>query len=393
MDKVVRLMLVSENNNNKFYDMIAHGDTFTANWGRVGAKCQTKDYPISSWDKVYREKTNPNKSGGPYTDVTAHASINKTEKNLNIKDKDVKALINFLMSSAKQSITESYTVAVNEVTKKQLESAQELLEKLSIMSGKKTISTEEVNEVLLLLYRTIPRKMKDTRKYLLQEASHTFLDELLANEQNLLNTLSTQVVVSTSTSEEITLDSLNLSVEVASAEDRERIAKETDFKVGSQKIFKVINKDTEKVFESKGKTKLLYHGSRNENYLSIMMNGLKVNPVGVQINGKMFGYGVYAANKAQKSIGYTSLRGSCWATGSSDKAYLAIFEFNLGKMWDIFDGGKRHDSSMCSLNEQKVSAKGYDSVYAKGGYDLRNDEFIVYRSTQCTIKYLIELSK
>lgn len=38
---------------------------------------------------------------------------------------------------------------------------------------------------------------------------------------------------------------------------------------------------------------------------------------------------LYFATKARKSIGYTSLSGSRWASGSNNVAYLAIF-FDLG---------------------------------------------------------------
>ena len=42
--------------------------------------------------------------------------------------------------------------------------------------------------------------------------------------------------------------------------------------------------------------------------------------------------------------------------------------------------------------EQKLKAKGdYDSLFAKGGVDLKNNEYIVYNDNQCTIKYIIEL--
>lgn len=46
---------------------------------------------------------------------------------------------------------------------------------------------------------------------------------------------------------------------------------------------------------------------------------------------------------------------------------------------------------MGSLDLKKVKSKGFDSVYAKGGADLINDEFIVYEEERCTIKYLIEI--
>jgi poly [ADP-ribose] polymerase len=98
----------------------------------------------------------------------------------------------------------------------------------------------------------------------------------------------------------------------------------------------------------------------------------------------MFGDGIYFANKARKSIGYTDLQGSYWAGGSSNKAFLALYQVNVGDMWQIVHG----DSS---LNLRRVKAAGHDTVFAKGGADLRNDEHIIYESERSTIKYLVEI--
>ena len=124
--------------------------------------------------------------------------------------------------------------------------------------------------------------------------------------------------------------------------------------------------------------------------MSILQTGLKIRPKGVATTGSMFGNGIYAANKARKSIGYTSLKGSYWASGHSDRAYLAIFEFATGKEYEVLKKEK-YSYWMGNLDKQKVNDKGYDSVFAQGGVDLRNDEYIVYDSNQCTIRYLIEL--
>jgi poly [ADP-ribose] polymerase len=44
------------------------------------------------------------------------------------------------------------------------------------------------------------------------------------------------------------------------------------------------------------------------------------------------------------------------------------------------------------LSLSQLIKKGeYDSVFAHGGYDLRNNEFIIYSEPQCTIKYLVEV--
>ena len=37
----VYLVMVTTNNNNKYYRMIPHGDTFEAEYGRVGASCHS----------------------------------------------------------------------------------------------------------------------------------------------------------------------------------------------------------------------------------------------------------------------------------------------------------------------------------------------------------------
>ncbi|HRW21235.1 MAG TPA: hypothetical protein P5509_04625 [Bacteroidales bacterium] len=66
---------------------------------------------------------------------------------------------------------------------------------------------------------------------------------------------------------------------------------------------------------------------------------------------------------------------------------MAIFDFHLGNQKHI----THHDSSCYSLNKQKLAKDGYDSVYAHGGADLRNDEFIVYDAAQVTIKYIVEI--
>ena len=50
-----------------------------------------------------------------------------------------------------------------------------------------------------------------------------------------------------------------------------------------------------------------------------------------------------------------------------------------------------HDSSCYNLNYNDLKKEGFDSVFAHGGADLRNNEFIVYNECQTTIKYIIEI--
>lgn len=380
---MIKLICVTPDNNNKFYYMEnLNSGKFKVEYGRVGASSTTVFYDISKWDKKYNEKI---KKG--YIDVTEKISTKAKTSEINIDDVDVKDLIAFLMKESKQSILRDYSVSSDTVTKEQLDLVQDKLDKISSFSDYK-----EINEKLKEIYTIIPRKMYDTRDYFLKSFDYNFLTDLLQKEQKRLDTLRTQVSIDNN-SESITLESLGFSCELASDKDRKFIANNTDFRVKDQRIFKISNKETEKVFNpNKLKTKLLYHGSRNENFLSILQNGLKIRPTGVATTGSMFGNGIYAANKARKSIGYTSLRGSYWASGSSNRAYLAIFEFATGNEYPVLKN-QSYQYWMGRLTKSEVNRKGYDSVFAEGGADLRNDEYIVYDSNQCTIRYLIELTE
>lgn len=386
---MIKLICVTANNNNKFYYMEdLNNGTFKVTYGRVGATETTLTYPISQWDKKYNEKL---KKG--YIDVTEKIANVKKAGELNIEDTDVKDLISFLMSEAKQSIKRDYQISAESVTQEQLDEAQDIIDKINNVVNNDSANKEtEVNNYLRQLYVTIPRKMADTRMYFVKNYNEGFVRKLLQAEQSRLDTLKSQVVIS-NIDESITLEKLGFTCELASDKDKEIISKNTDFKLDRHRVFKISNKATEAVFNPNNlQTKLLYHGSKNENFLSILQTGLKIRPKGVQTTGSMFGDGIYAANKARKSIGYTSLRGSYWAGGRSNKAYLAIFEFATGKEWDLLDNTS-YSYWMGKIDKSQVNARGCDSVFAKGGIDLKNDEYIVYDSNQCTIRYLIELTE
>lgn len=397
---MIKLICVTANNNNKYYYMEdLNNGTFKVRYGRVGASETTLTYPISDWNKKYNEKI---KKG--YVDVTEKIASVKTTSELDIKDADVKDLVQFLMSAARQSIKKDYSISVGDVTQEQLDCVQELLDELNNLILPKVgvkddstyqvpnLSEHHINNILKQIYSIIPRKMYDTRSHFLNKFDLQFILELLQKEQQRLDTLKSQVKI-TQAKSDITLESLGFECELASEEDKEIIRKNTDFRLNKHRVFKISNKQTESVFNpDKLETKLLYHGSRNENFLSILQTGLKIRPAGVPTTGSMFGNGIYAANKARKSIGYTSLRGSYWASGSSNRAYLAIFEFATGKEWKVLDGQK-WSGWMGRLDKKQVNGKGCNSVFAQGGYDLRNDEYIVYDSNQCTIRYLIELTE
>ena len=159
--------------------------------------------------------------------------------------------------------------------------------------------------------------------------------------------------------------------------------------------YRVTNINTQAAFDqflhqvSNKKAELFWHGSRNENWLSILKTGLVLRPANAVITGKMFGYGLYFADKFKKSLNYTSLRGSYWAKGSQDKGFLALYDVHIGNQLKI----KNHQSWCYDLSENNLKKRGkmYDSLFAEGGADLINNEYIIYNQAQCTVKYIVEV--
>ena len=134
---------------------------------------------------------------------------------------------------------------------------------------------------------------------------------------------------------------------------------------------------------------MLFHGSRNENWWSIIQTGLILRPTNAIINGKMFGYGIYYAPKARKSLGYTSLNGSYWTKGHSSSGFMALMDVAYGKPYDVYS----FDSKYYNFNYDALqrNCPGANCLHAHEGNMLRNDEIIIYKEEQSTIKYLVEL--
>lgn len=123
----------------------------------------------------------------------------------------------------------------------------------------------------------------------------------------------------------------------------------------------------------------LFHGSKNSNNLSIMMNGFIIPPVNApHVTGRMFGNGVYAASASTKALNYAT---GYWSHSSNkySNVFMFITKFAMGKVYET------------QYSQPDGPPKGYNSIWAKSGRSLINDEYIVYNLGQTDITYLIEL--
>lgn len=393
------VMVTAGANNNKYYDMKPQGDMWVATYGRIGSGSQTRTYSKREWDKKYSEKIRKG-----YIDQTdLIQDLISTEKPTQSEYKEIdnakiKAIVERLQAMAKKAISENYTVSSNKVTQAMIDEAQ------NIITGLLNITDVKIfNDELLKLFATIPRKMSSVSSYVARDNGE--FNKIISREQDLLDIMKGQVVqkqVVEETKEtkpindNTVLEHLGLEFEECSKEDIATIK----VALGScsdkfHKAWKVKNLRTQKRFDDFIKennikdVRLLFHGSRNENWWSIINSGLRLRPTNAVITGKMFGYGIYYTPKARKSLGYTSLSGSYWARGSSSSGFMALMDVAYGKPYDVYS----FDSKYYNFNYEALqkNCPGANCLHAHEGNMLRNDEIIVYKEEQCTIKYLVEL--
>jgi hypothetical protein len=126
---------------------------------------------------------------------------------------------------------------------------------------------------------------------------------------------------------------------------------------------------------------LLFHGTASQNVWHILRSGL-VCPR-VPSHGRMFGDGIYFANRCTKSANYCSVS----RRGVPHLLFLA--DVAIGKPFVASD-------AMSGIN---AAPRGYDSVWGKAGYTrswgskLQFDEHIVYSTAQQSLRYLVTFDR
>ena len=186
------LILVDPNNNgvdsNKFYKMAGNGDdTFTVEYGRVGATPQTKTYPMSKWNSTLASKL---KKG--YVDrsdlmqeVIADSKIEDKSNGVDefslVQNLSVREIVKRLWDYANKTIQSAYSVRAEAVTQAMIDAAQEKID--YIAANYKNWSVEEFNKNLNELFIIVPRKMKRVSECLVSDSSE--YDKKLSEEQSI----------------------------------------------------------------------------------------------------------------------------------------------------------------------------------------------------------------
>ena len=411
------LIFVSPDNkgvdSNKYYRMTPNGDTFTVEFGRVGATPQTKTYSMSKWNSTLSSKL---KKG--YVDrsdlmqeVIADSKIEDKSNGVDefglVQNLSVREIVKRLWDYANKTIQSAYSVRAEAVTQAMIDAAQEKID--YIAANYKNWSVEEFNKNLNELFIIVPRKMKRVSDCLVSDSSE--YDKKLSEEQSLLDTMAGQVYkpkakIADTDSEikasESILQKMGITMEDVTQDEIARIKKAMGDSANKfYKAWRVTNLETEKNYQkftsenNIGNVKLLCHGSRNQNWFNILKMGLKIRPAGAIATGSMFGLGIYWSNPEKykggvaKSIGYTSL-GGYWTRDYQNCGFLAFFDVAIGDSVDAYSFDSKYYSY--NLDRLKKDNPKAWSLWAHGNTSmLRNDEIIVYDDRQMTIRYLVEI--
>ena len=418
--KPVYLTMVTDANNNKYYNCFPNGDgTFTVKYGRIGGHETTTSYPMSKWDSQIKSKLKKGYKDNSdlMQDVIEDNKVEEKDNNGQdefsvIKNISVRTIIKRLFDYANKVVQSSYRVSSSVVTQAMLDAAQEQIDYLA--KNYNILTVKEFNNKLLKLFNTIPRKMSYVPDYLTND-NDEFL-KVINREQDTLDSMRGMVykrvdksaVVASNPSDDTTsiLDKMGITMEDATDEDVAKIKKAMGDAAGKfYKAWRVSNKATEAAFQKYvtenniGNHKLCVHGSRNQNWANILKTGLKIRPSCAVYTGSLLGDALYFANPDKfhggvtKSVGYTSL-GGYWTGERQNCGFLAFFEVALGKSYVI----NSHDNKYHNMTLKKLKELDKDawSLWLNGaghsGWNtVINDEITVYNENQATIRYLVEI--
>jgi len=384
------------------------------NWYDVSEWDSFRDERISEgWEDVTdklvdRNKVLPKESKFDINEDRKAARILKRLKllaeGLSIKRKEEESQV--------ESLDKFYNTNMVLYTKRAIADGKKLLKALSEM--KLTDDTEkfvkEVNSIIRKLYIALPRLISESStglssKYLKMSGSkediskefNSILNREKENFENIKNVSENELKKLKRPEMDENSDTLATVIDgnkIIVKNPDETLIKEVKDRLRSiakeyKACWRVINETTEKEYNDDfSKTSgihqaesLLWHGSRTENWIKIIGNGLKIIPD--PEHGRMFGDGIYFAVKAAKSKGYTSVKDSKWSSGTDSTGFMALYKVRTGKTLDT--------KYSQDYNVESVNDKGFDCVYAHKGSQLMEDEVIIYKENQCTIFALVEI--
>ena len=401
----------SRSNHNKFYEITENDNgSLDIAHGRVDKTAIHHHY--EPWEKTFDGLKSEKERKG-YRDVTAlhmkkEVSSDKVAElsYKPVEDPVVQAALDKMIESSRMFISQNYSITADKITQKMIDEAQYDLSRLSsIAESNSPAALYEFNKALEELFMDIPRAMNNVRDYMAKSTDD--FDKIIQREGQMLDNLKgaiqiSQPAVAPDKSKDMTvLEARGLTMRQVTYKEEDRIIDHLgkdyhgDVERRFVRAFAVENQKTRENYEQYKKdhhisprsVKLFYHGSKVENWYSIMSSGLSLNP-DARTTGKMFGQGLYFAPECRKALNYMDVKGARWNSGQQETGYTAIFSVALGKAYE--------PSRILGSNfRERDLPNGCNSVFASKRnphLGLMNDEYIVFNQSACTIKYMMEMS-
>lgn len=391
-------------NNNKYWDIEQNGSSVTTRWGRVGAASgQTKHFSFSDDDSAIKffEKKVKEKMKKGYTKqrtVAAsgdgHVAVAAKVEIEHAGDKATSDLIDFLVKRNIHQIegltsvrleAGRLTTPLGPVTAEGLDEAQKIL--LSMSVAKSNLG-DLANQYLRIVPRNIGYRRVDpvalfgSKEKLQQEQAtidslravvDSLADQAAQAAQDAPVSFATKLEFISDTDPEFKrINTLFLkSINNRHQSARMRLRRAWKMSIAAQEA--AFEADLKPIWE-------LWHGTKDVNLLSILKNGFIIpkRNQGIQIAGRMYGDGVYFSDQSTKSLNYAS---GFWGGQASTRPFMLLNDVAMGKQYMA-----RHGlSGGCP--------SGYDSVFAKAGTAVMNNEMVAFRLSQIRSKFLCEFGQ
>jgi poly [ADP-ribose] polymerase len=410
-------------NHNKFYlvetwPVDATTVRFRASWGRVGSKAQVQEKIVPRYH-VARQIAEKVRKG--YKEVDLHRpEIEVVDPQSGQKvatpplDPRVMQLLDWIFYEAGEHILSYLAVAVEALSQAQIDEGRRLLSEAQRQQDEwqrtqNAHALQALAQTVQAYYNAIPTKLPHRLDR--DQVVRDFCQDFNEQEDRLLQLEAAIATVKVQRRQPGANPYEQLGAEIKAlpsgdpqAETIRDYVQRTQvhgYKVRVRDVFEVRVPQEREAYEQNkrgtSRRELLFHGTNNQNVRHILRQGL-ICPRTAS-NGRMFGNGIYLANRASKSTNY------CHSSRSGIPQMLFVVEAALGNCYLAPHAG-----------DYKKPPIGYDSVWGKAGHTrlwgggvlgaignlvglsntyptLQNDEFIVYSPAQQTIRYLVTFDR
>ena len=408
-DKIRLVMVDANGNNNKFWFADINGLTVHRKWGRVGYSGQEKTFTY--YDNY--EAINDTRRMADSKRAKGYKDIDIVEENDTIavagKDleqvaldqidtggqKTVQSLIQFLVRKNIHHITSLTSITYTDgqlktplgvVSNKSISKARDTLDRINDLVNNKMVNSGHFSRLVEQYMTLVPTNVGMK----LRPAEAFGTTKKIDDQYELLDAMESVLAGTNGDTKEEIGQIFNVKVRIendptAMTQVERRFRKSINaHHVSSgmriKSIYTVEMPENDKKFERNlGNVRLLWHGTKASNLLSILKSGFKIVPIrSGHTTGRMFGNGLYFTDQSTKALNYAT---TFWGGKDEGRYFMLLCEVAMGKSFTPSSPGE-------------YLPKGYDSIFAKAHVSgVVNNEMISFRESQVTIRYLVEFSK